>query len=191
MNKKTNHKHNSGFVIWLLLTLSMILLFPGAAVAAVEQDVNIYGGWNSWELNEPDIYSENTTIDIDEDRNITFEVAAPHEILVYGEIGLTGVTDSVYIDTLEVYLEYEESPGNWVSYEDRGGNDVILELINERTLYTAPIDFIDEPYPIDISAYDTVLLKKSLRWHCVLTGEENDTPFTDEKFIDISKWFYP
>ena len=117
MDKNLRIKHSTRYVIWLLLVMSMVLLLPATALAAVDQDVIIYGGWNTWDLHNPIVTPDEMIINIGESpKTIDFDAVAPHEMQIYGEIFLTGVTEFVYIDSINVHLEYEESPDTWIPY---------------------------------------------------------------------------
>ncbi|WP_418792222.1 hypothetical protein [Phosphitispora sp. TUW77] len=140
MNKNVHRQYSARFVIWLVLVMLMVLLLPASALArpteGVSQKTTIYGAWNKWYLHDPIPTPDETTINIGEQDMIDFDVEAPHEMQVYGEIWLAGVTEFVYIDSINVHLEYEETPGNWIPYVGRDGNDVIVPVVNERTQET-------------------------------------------------------
>ena len=180
MDKNPNRKYSIKYVIWLAFILSSLLLLSGTALAAdsegVSQKVVIYGGWNTWYLNDLNVTPDSTTINAGDQAHVIFDVAAPHEMQIYGEIWLTGVIGSVYTDSVSVHLEYEESPGNWVPYEGRDGNDVVIPVVNERTQDTY---FKIDAYPTDISNYVIAHLPNSFRWRTEIVGEQNGEPFSN------------
>ena len=186
MNKKDNRIHGVRYAFGLLLVLLILLLMPGAASAEVQIDADINTGFNTWDLNDFDITPNNITINTGEQEQISFDVTAPHTIHITGEIGLTGVVDAVYVNSLNMHMEHKDSSGTWAAYEGRDGNDVIIELVNEQTLYTEPFE-IDAM--IDVSSYETYISRDDFRWRIELDGEEQDsTPVVSPVYQDITSW---
>jgi len=186
VNKKDNRIHGVRYVLGLLLVMSLLLLLPSAASAEVQMDADINVGFNTWDLNDFEVNPDNVAINTNEQEQISFEVTAPHKIHITGEIGLTGVVDSVYVNSLNIYMEHKDSSGNWAAYEGRDGNDVVIELVNEQTLYTEPFE-IDAM--IDVSSYDTYESGDDFRWKIELDGEEQDsTPVVSPVYQDITSW---
>ncbi|MBU7007246.1 hypothetical protein [Phosphitispora fastidiosa] len=181
MNKKDNRIRGIRPIMWLLLVITMLIMLPSAALADVGMVVDIAGakdGHNYWEPMDISISSDDVEIDQGEAKDISCEVTALHKVNVTGQIELTDVVDSVYVDSLELYLEYTEDAKNWDVYSDT--------TINMGGFhYTGPFDF---DAMIDANAWDMEQMYMSgtdFRWRFVIIAEgEDGTP------VDITPFEY-
>ncbi|PKM80396.1 MAG: hypothetical protein CVU89_13610 [Firmicutes bacterium HGW-Firmicutes-14] len=191
MRKQLGRQKSVLYIVFL--TAVLLFLLPGAVFASdIPQTLDLKG-YNDWKPLVQTVSVASDTINVGETTQVTFEITAPHEVDVLGTFSadFSGVVDSVSISSLYIHLEIENGLNNWVPYQDRAGNDVIIPVVTSPQPVTNAIMQFPVDYPINISSYDTV--GKNLRWASYMTIERNGIPDDNvySAYQIISRWYAP